>query len=567
MKTHPSSYLTNFIPKSWVAIRDHYNWNTFKSDLIAGITVGIVALPLAMAFAIASGVTPASGLYTAIIAGFLVALLGGSYFQIAGPTGAFVVILYAIIQQHGYNGLAVATIFAGLILIIAALCRFGSLIKYIPYPLITGFTTGIALLIFVSQLKDFFGLKLAEMPSHFIPKMTALFNAAPTWDPITASVASGTLFLIILFRKFAPYIPWGIASIVLVTVACWAFQIPVETIYSRFGEIPTTLPLPSMPDFSIVYTDGYWLVESALTIAFLAGVESLLSAVIADGMTGRSHKSNSELLGQGVANIASILFGGIAATGALARTAMNIKSGAKTPVAGMIHSVTLLLIILFLAPIVSMIPLAGLSAVLMMVAWNMSEIRHFRHLFNAPAGDVAVLLTTFFLTVVFDLVVAIEIGMILSAFLLMKRIRDLSGVDALKIIDDEDESSNDPDAIEKKRVPDGVEVYEINGLYFVGIADTLNGILSNMETHPKIFILRMRKIPVIDASGMHGLKEFYQKCDKENTVLILSGVNPKVYKSIKKYGLVDLIGSKNICENIDASLKRATEVLKALAIL
>lgn len=555
-----SSYWEDFIPKSWLSIKKGYTRKDFKGDLIAGMTVGVVALPLAMAFAIASGVTPASGIYTAIIAGFLVSLLGGSYFQIAGPTGAFVVVLYSIIQDQGYNGLAVATIVAGIILIVCALFRLGSLIKYIPYPLITGFTTGIALIIFTSQIKDFLGLHIAEVPTHYIPKLVVLFKALPTWDPSTAIVASATLLMIILIRRFIPVIPWGIASIVIITFACWLFGVDVETIQSRFGEIPTTIPTPCMPDFSILFTNGYWIAESAIAIAFLAGVESLLSAVIADGMSGRSHKSNSELFAQGIANIASILFGGIAATGALARTAMNVKSGARSPISGMIHSITLLFIILFFAPLVSMIPIAGLSAVLVMVAWNMSEIRHFRHLFNAPAGDVIVLLTTFFLTVVFDLVLAIEVGMILSAFLFMKRVKDLSGVEALKLIDDEESTQDDPDAIEKKRVPAGVEIYEINGVYFVELADSLNSILTNLTPPPKVFILRMRKIPLIDASGMHGLKEFYTKCQRERTTLILSGVNSTVYDSLDKYGLVELIGAHNIFNHIDPSLVRAREL-------
>lgn len=554
-----SSYWNDFIPKSWLSLKN-YSWSTFKADLIAGITVGVVALPLAMAFGIASGVDPVYGIYTAIIAGFLVSLLGGSYFQIAGPTGAFVVVIYSVIQQEGYNGLAVAGLFAGIILIAAALFRLGSLIRFIPYPLITGFTTGIALIIFTSQIKDFFGLNIDQVPAEFIPKAIMLFCALPNWDPLTTFVGSLTLTSIILIRRFIPNIPWGIASIVLITAFCVLLDLDVATVYSRYGEIPSALPSPSLPDFSIVFSNGYWIAEAALTIAFLAGVESLLSAVIADGMTGRTHKSNAELLGQGIANIGSIMFGGIPATGALARTALNVKSGAKTPVSGMIHSLTLLVIILAFAPIVSMIPLAGLAAVLVTIAWNMSEIRHFKHLFKAPPGDVAILLTTFFLTVIVDLVVAIEVGMVLSAFLFMKRVSDASGIKALQLVDDEDEIRDDPDSIDKKRIPKDVEVYEINGPYLVGIAESLKGILSNLERPPKVFILRMRKLNTIDASGLHGIHEFYEKCSKEKTRLILSGVQTPVFNSLKKFGLVALIGRENIFSHIDPSLKRAEEI-------
>ncbi len=553
-------FWTQFIPKTWLALKDHYTFAKFKKDLIAGITVGVVALPLAMAFGIASGVTPISGLYTAIIAGFVISLLGGSFFQIGGPTGAFVIVIYAVVAQLGLNGLMISTILAGLILLIAAFFRLGNLIKYIPYPLIIGFTTGIAFVIFFSQIKDFFGLQIDKLPVDFFAKCIALFSAFPTWHPPTFAVALGTLVLIILIRKFFPVLPWGISSIVVATAIAWGFHLPVETIQDRFGEIPSTLPSFTLPDFMTGFAAWDKIVPAAFTIAFLAGIESLLSAVVADGMTGRRHKSNCELMAQGIANIGSALFGGIPATGAIARTATNIKSGAQSPVAGMIHALTLLLIVLVCAPIVSQIPIAALSAVLVMVAWNMSELGHFRHLFKAPLGDVAVLLTTFLLTIVVDLIVAIEIGMILAAFLFMKRISDLSGVVSLKSLNEENGEKPDPDAIETKRVPSGVEVYEIDGLFFFSLADTLKGVLSNMEAPPKVFILRLRKVPMIDASGMHALGEFYHKCAKEKTTLILSGVNPPVLKSLKKFGLVELIGQPQIFPHIDPALERAREL-------
>lgn len=553
------TFWNQFIPKTWLIVKDHYTLSKFKKDLIAGITVGVVALPLAMAFGIASGLTPISGIYTAIIAGFLISLLGGSFFQIGGPTGAFVVVIYAVVQQLGYNGLVISTLLAGIILLLAAVFRLGTLIKYIPYPLIIGFTTGIAFIIFFSQIKDFFGLQIDKLPADFIPKSIALISAFPTWHVPTFAVASGTLALIIIVRRFVPYLPWGITSIVIATAVSWGFNIPVETIADRFGEIPRTLPIPSLPDFGTSFSNWPQIISAAFTIAFLAGIESLLSAIVADGMTGRKHKSNCELMAQGIANIGSVLFGGIPATGAIARTATNIKSGAQSPLAGMIHAFTLLLIILFLAPIVSLIPIAALSAVLMMVAWNMSELGHFHHLFKAPLGDVAVLLTTFFLTVVVDLIVAIEIGMVLAAFLFMKRVSDMSGI--VSFNEENGDEKPDPDAIERKRIPSGVEVYEITGVFFFSLADTLKGVLSNLESPPKVFILRMRKIPMIDASGLHALGEFYQKCKKEKTILILSGVKSSVHKSLKKFGLIELIGEPQILPHIDPALERARELI------
>lgn len=558
------SFWHEFIPKSWDFILRNYSWSYFKSDLIAGITVGVVALPLAMAFAIASGVTPARGLYTAIIAGFLISFLGGSRFQIGGPTGAFVVIIYDIVQRIGYDGLVLVTLIAGGILIIAAFSRLGTLIKYIPYPLITGFTTGIAVIIFSSQIKDFFGLQIDKLPADFIPKWSAIIAALPTFDHITSGVAFGTLLLIILILKFVPVLPWGITAVAAATAICFGFHLPVETIATRFGEIERAFPWPSLPAMSFSFKDWHFLISDAVTIAFLAGIESLLSAIVADGMSGTKHRSNCELMAQGIANVGSVFFGGIPATGAIARTATNIKTGAKTPLAGIIHAITLLLIIFAFAPIVSEIPLAALSAVLIMVAWNMSEIDHFRHLFKAPLGDVAVLLTTFLLTVLVDLTVAVEVGMILAAFLFMKRMGDIADVVSISklIKEDASEEKYDPDAIEKKRIPAGVEVYEINGPFFFGVADSLKNVLNNLEFPPKVFILRMRRVPVIDASGMNALKEFYIKCEKKGTVLILSGVSKELLKALKNYGLVELIGQKQIYTHIDAALEHSSFLLK-----
>jgi sulfate permease, SulP family len=408
-------FWTPFIPKSWLLLKKGYPVQDFKKDLFAGVTVGLVALPLAMAFAIASGVSPEQGIYTAIVASFLISLLGGSRFQIGGPTGAFVVLIYAIIQRQGYEGLAVVTLFAGALLLIAAFSKLGNLIRYVPYPLITGFTTGIAVIIFSSQIKDFFGLKITTVPADFIPKWKALLSALPTFDGMTFLIASGTLILIILLRRYAPILPWGILSVATATLITGLFQLPTSTIESRFGALSSTLSLPTLPKFSLSLAHWPTLLSDTFAIAFLAGIESLLSAVVADKMAGTSHKPNCELLAQGIANIGSALCGGIPATGAIARTATNIKTGAKTPIAGMIHAITLLLILLLFAPIVGKIPLAALAAVLIMVAWNMSELDHCQRLFKAPLGDVALLLSTFLLTVLVDLTVAVTVGMILAS--------------------------------------------------------------------------------------------------------------------------------------------------------
>lgn len=561
------SYLSEFIPETFLSLKKGYSFSSFRKDLLAGLTVGVVALPLAMAFAIASGVTPERGLVTAVVAGFLISLLGGSRVQIGGPTGAFVVIIFGIVQREGYEGLVLATFIAALILLVVALCRLGSLIKFIPYPLVTGFTTGIAVLIFTSQIKDFFGLKIQSDPAEFIKKWPVYFENIHTLSVHALVVSLTTLLLILTIKRFAPRLPWGILSIGFVTIMSIFLKLPVETIASRFGEIPRTFPLPSFSFFDIPFKDLAALIPDAITIAFLAGIESLLSAVVADGMIGGRHRSNSELFGQGVANLGSIIFGGIPATGAIARTATNVKTGACTPIAGMIHAVTVFSIVFFFAPQVSMIPLPALAAVLMVVAWNMSEIHHFRHLFKAPKGDIVVLLSAFFLTIFVDLTVAVEVGMILAAFLFMKRMSDVSKVTPLAPIlkQEMDETVGaDPDAIQKKIVPSHVEVYEINGPFFFGMADSLKVVLDNLERPPKVFILRMRKVSVIDATGLHALNEFFISCEKNNTRLLLSGVKMHVKDRIAKYGLLDKIGEENVFHHIDNALKQAANLVKAV---
>jgi len=555
--------LIEFTPKTWICLKNKYTFSLFKHDLIGGVTVGVIALPLAMAFAIASGLSPVSGLYTAIIAGFIISLLGGSYSQIGGPTGAFVVIIYNIVQNHGYSGLVLATILAGFILLAFAFFRLGSLIKYIPYPLVVGFTSGIAVVIFVSQIKDFFGLNIQNLPSEFIPKCIAIFSSFSSWHPLTFTVAAGSLLLIILIRRFIPVLPWGITAIVLAGGISWILGLPVETIATRFGEIPRNFPAFSLPDFSISFDKWYNLIPEALTIAFLAGIESLLSAVVADGMTGRRHKSNCELMAVGIANIGSVLFGGIPATGAIARTATSIKTGSKTPFAGIIHSVTLLFILLVLAPVVSQIPLASLSAVLVMVAWNMCEHRHFLSLFKAPPCDIAILLVTFFLTVLVDLTIAVEVGIVLSAFLFIKRIGDVSQIGPLYFSKDEPLENEEVnlESFEQSAIPKGVEIYEITGPLFFGLADSLKDVLSNIKFPPKAFILRMRHVPVIDATGMHALRELINKCKRDHISLILSGINEPVLKTLRKFDLITLIQPQNIFPSFDQALKKATELI------
>lgn len=552
-----------FIPKSFHYLKN-YRLDLFRRDLFSGVTVGIIALPLAMAFAIASGVMPERGLYTAIIAGFLISLLGGSRVQIGGPTGAFVIIIYDIMQRTGYGGLCSSMLIASIILVLLGVFRLGSWIKYVPHPLVMGFTTGIAVIIFSSQVKDFLGLKMGAPPANFIEKWTAYAKAFPTITPAVFAVGAGTLALILFIRRFIPRVPWGIASIVIATALCIFFHVPVDTIATRFGEIPRGLPFPSIPCLSLPEGRIQEILMDAITIAFLGGIESLLSAVVADGMIGGRHRSNCELIGQGIANFGSVVFGGIPATGAIARTAANVKTGAQTPVSGMIHSLTLLLIMIFLAPVVSQIPLAALAAVLFMVAWNMSEMSHFIRLIKGPSSDRLILLTAFVLTVFVDITIAITFGMILASFLFMKQMSSVSKTIPLTKLFREKggdfPEESDPDAISKKIVPEGVEVYEIEGPFFFGAADMLKDLLSGAMKPPKVFILRMRHVPLIDASGMYALREFYDKCKKEGTTLLLSGIRGQTEQDLIDFGMADLIGRSNLLPNIDAALVRAREI-------
>lgn len=545
-------------PKLFTTLKD-YNKKQFLSDLTAGVIVGIVALPLAIAFGIASGVTPEKGLITAIIAGFIISFLGGSKVQIGGPTGAFIIIVYGIIQQYGTTGLAIATVMAGIMLVIMGLARFGSLIKFIPYPLVVGFTSGIAVLIFSTQIKDFFGLQIDKVPSEFHAKWMAYFGSFHTVNFYVLGIALLSLFIMIFWPKITHKVPGSLVAIITTTIIVAVFKLPVDTIGSIFGEIPSNLPSPSF--FEIDFAEIKNLINPALVIALLAGIESLLSAVVADGMIGSRHRSNMELVAQGVANIITPLFGGIPATGAIARTATNIKNGGRTPIAGMIHAVTLLLIMLFFGSYAKMIPMATLAAVLMIVAYNMSEWRSFRALLKSPKDDVVVLLTTFFLTVIFDLTIAIEIGMVLAVLLFMKRMSEVSNITLIKReIEDQDEVV-DANSINKKDIPEGVEVFEINGPFFFGAAKKFRDQMLSIEKPPRIRIIRMRNVPSVDATGLQTLKDFYNDAKKHKTHLILSGVHTQPLYAMTQAGIFDLYGEENVLGNIDDALDRAREVL------
>jgi SulP family sulfate permease len=544
-------------PKLITYIRKNgYQKTDFIKDSLAGLSVAIVALPLAMAIAIASNLPPERGLFTAIVAGFLISALGGSRYQVGGPTAAFIVTVALVAMKHGYEGLVLATVMAGILLIVMAFLRAGELIKFIPYPVIVGFTSGIALLIVFSQLRDFFGLTIGTMPPDFIHKLVLYVNNLDETNPYAVIIALISIGIIVLMKKYYPKIPGPIVVVIFTALAVWFFAIPIDTIESRFGAIPSTLPVPSFP--VITFDKIRLLFPDAMTIAVLAAIESLLSAVVADGMAGTKHKSNTELLAQGIANIGSSIFGGLPATGAIARTATNVKAGAVSPVSGMMHAVWLFGFMLILSPVIVKIPLAALSAILIVVAWNMSEIKHVRSIMRAPRADRVVLLVTFSLTVLVDLNVAIQTGIALAAILF---IHSMMGSVAIKSYDEEDEDNDDPDATSKKIIPKGVEIYEINGPLFFGIAEKLVDTLSFFEVPPKAFILRLRHVPMIDAAGLHALEVLEEKLKNQDSVLILSGVNKNVRNYIQKSGLDKQIGETNIVDHIDKALARAKECL------
>lgn len=548
--------LKEFIPMSLLCWKEGYKRETLFSDIFSGFTVGLIALPLAIAFAIGSGVAPERGLYTAIFAGFLISLLGGSRVQIGGPTGAFVIIIYDVVQRHGYEGLAVATILAGIMMILMGLARFGVFLKFIPYPVTVGFTTGIALVIFSSQIKDFFGLGLAHVPAEFLDRWIAYAKSASTLSPWAFAIGAGTLTLIFFLRRINPKFPGVIFAVILATAITALFGLPIETIHSKFGGIPDKLPAPSLPFFSIDQIQAVF--PDAISIALLGAIESLLSAVVADSMTGHKHRSNTELIAQGFANIGSIIFGGIPATGAIARTTANIKLGAKTPLSGMIHAVTLLILMLLLAPLAAKIPLAALAAVLIFVAWNMSELPHFLALFKQSRSDVLVLLVSFFLTVFIDLTVAVQVGVLLAGMLFVKRMSDATTVKICQIVLNENANelpaAKDSDIIFKKDVPENTAVFEIDGPFFFAVSDLLNEGLKQLVKMPDIFILRMRKVSAMDATGVHALKQFAEKCKQNHIIFLLSGVKESLKPLLKRSDIENCIGGDHIFNHLDEAL-------------
>ncbi|MGE0887409.1 MAG: SulP family inorganic anion transporter [Blastocatellales bacterium] len=553
---------TRLEPKLVTVFREGYSRKQFTSDLIAGVIVGIVALPLAIAFAIASGVKPEQGLYTAVIAGFIIGALGGTRAQISGPTGAFIVIIYGIVQQYGYEGLAIATIIAGFILIAMGLMKMGAFLKFIPYPVTVGFTTGIALIIFSGQIRDFFGLRMQNVPADFIEKWEAYVHSAATMNWRALAIGATSLLIVFLWPRVTPKIPGSLIAIIVATAAVQLLDLNVETIGSRFGGVPNTLPAPHLPHLSWALITKMF--SPAITIALLAAIESLLAAVVADGMMGTRHRSNMELIAQGVGNIISPVFQGIPATGAIARTATNIKSGGRTPVAAIVHALTLLLIMLFFGKWAALIPMPTLAAILIFVAYNMSEYHAFLKLLKSPKSDVIVLLVTFALTVLIDLTVAIQVGVVLAAFLFLQRMSEVAQVSSIvgDLRQDDDENPNDPRAIAKREVPHGVEVFEIFGSLFFGAIERFKDAMRRVEKNPKVLIIRMRMVPAIDATGLQVLEDVFERTRREGGKLLFTGVAEQPLKAMEQSGLLERIGRENILPNIDAALERAREILE-----
>lgn len=545
----------------------NYNRKTFVADLMAGIIVGIVALPLAIAFGIASGVTPEKGIITAIVAGFVISALGGSKVQIGGPTGAFIIIIYGIIQQYGMEGLTIATLMAGVFLILFGLLHLGTIIKFIPYPIVVGFTSGIAVTIFTTQVKDLFGLNITSVPSDFIEKWICYFNNFSTVDLWSSVIGIVSVVIIMQTPKVSKKIPGSLVAIIVMTVAAlllkqFAGVESIETIGDRFA-ISNSLPEATVPALSWETIKN--LVSPAITIAILGAIESLLSAAVADGVIGDHHNSNTELIAQGVANLASPIFGGIPATGAIARTMTNINNGGRTPIAGIMHAVVLLLIFLFLMPLAKYIPMACLAGVLVVVSYGMSGWRSFLALMKNPKSDVTVLLITFFLTIIFDLTIAIEVGLIIACLLFMRRMSETTDVHIIsnEINPDDEDSDMHLGNIEHLTIPKGVEVYEINGPYFFGAGNRFEEIMATLGDRPQVRIIRMRKVPFVDSTGIHNLTNLCEMSQKEGIQIVLSGVTEKVHSQLDKAGFYDIVGQDNICSHIDIALDRAKEIINA----
>ena len=548
-------------PKLVSCLRN-YEKKTFMADLMAGIIVGIVALPLAIAFGIASGVSPEKGIITAIVAGILISLFGGSKVQIGGPTGAFIIIIYDIIEKYGMSGLTIATLMAGVFLILLGVMRLGSIIKFIPYPIVVGFTSGIAITIFTTQIKDLFGLQIDKVPSAFIDKWGCYIENFSTMDIWSFAIGVLSILIIIFTPKISRKIPGSLVAIILTTILVvvlkqYAGVDSIETIGDRFT-ISSALPGIEMPEFTLETLKG--LMSPALTIAILGAIESLLSATVADGVISDRHNSNNELIGQGIANLVTPLVGGIPATGAIARTMTNINNGGKTPVAGIIHAIVLLLIFLFLMPLAQYIPMACLAGVLVVVSYNMCGIPSFLGILRNPKSDVTVLLVTFFLTIIFDLTVAIKFGVVIACLLFMRRMAETSDVKLVSDIDVEAESDLQSNQDEHLVVPDGIQVYEINGPYFFGAGNKAEELMSSLRDLPKVRIIRMRRVPFIDSTGIHNLTNICITSKHQNIDVVLSGVNPKVHAVLEKAHFYDIIGEDHICPHIDIALEKAKEL-------
>jgi sulfate permease, SulP family len=551
-----------FTPKLVESLKN-YNREMFMKDLMAGIIVGIVALPLAIAFGIASGVSPEQGMITAIIGGFIVSFLGGSKVQIGGPTGAFIVIVYGIVEQYGTSGLIIATIMAGIMLFAMGALKLGSIIKFMPYPIVVGFTSGIALTIFSTQIKDLFGLNIAKVPGDFISKWGIYFQHFDSTNWWSLALGLFSIALIFMWPKVSKKIPGSLVAIILITVVVYLLRefggiTGIETIGDRFS-IKASLPDPVAPviNMELIKT----LFPAAFTIAMLGAIESLLSAMVADGVIGDHHDSNTELMAQGVANIVVPFFGGIPCTGAIARTMTNINNGGRSPIAGIIHAVVLLLILLFLGPLTKFIPMACLAGVLVVVSYNMSEWKQFRNLLRMPKSDVSVLLITFFLTVLFDLTIAIEIGLVMAVILFMRRIMETSSV---SVVEEEVHTHEYSETDEMLTIPQGAAVYEVNGPFFFGVANKFEEQMDLLGEHPKVRIIRMRKVPFIDSTGLRNLQSLCKSAKREGIITVLSGVNPKVHEVLEKSNFYDLVGEENICPNIYAALERTNVILENL---
>ncbi len=555
-------FKVGFKPKLFSTFKNGYNKQKFVQDLLAGIIVGIVALPLAIAFGIASGATPEAGILTAIVAGFLISFFGGSQVQIGGPTGAFIVIVFGIIQEYGMNGLMIATFMAGAFLILMGILHLGTIIKYIPYPIVVGFTSGIALTIFATQIKDLFGLQIDSVPADFLGKWSVYAQHIDTINWWSLLVGLCSILIIVFTPKVNRRIPGSLAAIILMTLATLGLKAlgieGIETIGDRFS-ISSALPQPEVP--KINWDSIRHLAQPAMVIAMLGAIESLLSAAVADGVIGDRHDSNQELVAQGIANMVSPLIGGIPATGAIARTMTNINNGGRTPVAGIAHAIVLAVIYLFLMPLVKYIPMACLAGILMVVAYNMSEWRSFRAILRNPKSDIIVLLVTFFLTVIFDLTIAIEVGVLIACLLCMKRMAETTNV---SVLSDEIDPMADTDVmgnLEHLIIPEGVKVYEINGPYFFGIGNKFEEMMGDMGGRAKVRIIRMRKVPFIDSTGVHNLSNMCRMCSQLGVKVVLSGVNPTVMKVLENAGMDDVVGKENICSHISLALNRAQEIL------